>query len=171
MRHKIMLATLVPILMVLNYGIYSKEQIKTHGETILLELAPVDPRSLMQGDYMQLRYALEQTSYADTENIQDLPKRGYLVVKPNAQQVAEFIRFDNGQPLATDEKRIRYHQSRYNHIRIVPNSFLFQEGHAKHYDNARYGVFKINSSGDKMLIGLADKTRQLIVVQDESTQN
>ncbi|XOT97907.1 GDYXXLXY domain-containing protein, partial [Alcaligenes pakistanensis] len=30
------------------------------GQTVLLELAPVDPRSLMQGDYMSLNFALSQ---------------------------------------------------------------------------------------------------------------
>ncbi|MFT6791681.1 MAG: hypothetical protein ACJA04_000891 [Cellvibrionaceae bacterium] len=42
------------VLGVLNYGIYQKQKIKDHGEIVLLELAPVDPRSLMQGDYMRL---------------------------------------------------------------------------------------------------------------------
>ncbi|KIG15596.1 putative membrane protein [Enhygromyxa salina] len=36
-----------------------KERVLSTGQTVLLPLAPVDPRSLMQGDYMILRYELE----------------------------------------------------------------------------------------------------------------
>ena len=41
-----------------NYSIYAKEYIKSHGEVIYLQLAPVDPRSLMQGDYVALRFSI-----------------------------------------------------------------------------------------------------------------
>ncbi|MFX7329222.1 GDYXXLXY domain-containing protein, partial [Acinetobacter baumannii] len=33
-----------------------KEMLLKEGQLVLLPLAPVDPRSLMQGDYMALRY-------------------------------------------------------------------------------------------------------------------
>ena len=39
-------------------SIVAKERIKTNGERIFLALAPVDPRSLMQGDYMALRFEI-----------------------------------------------------------------------------------------------------------------
>lgn len=35
------------------------EHIIAHGEVLRLELAPIDPRSLLQGDYMRLRFALD----------------------------------------------------------------------------------------------------------------
>ena len=41
-----------------NAQILLKEHTRTSGNLVLLELAPVDPRSLMQGDYMTLRYAI-----------------------------------------------------------------------------------------------------------------
>ncbi len=48
----------VLVLGAVNWSIFAKERIKTHGERIYLALAPVDPRSLMQGDYMALRFEL-----------------------------------------------------------------------------------------------------------------
>ena len=39
----------------INVAIWQKQQTLSHGQLILLKLAPVDPRSLMQGDYMILR--------------------------------------------------------------------------------------------------------------------
>ena len=50
----------ISILVAVNYAIWQKEQLLTHGKTVILALAPVDPRSLMQGDYMRLRFQAEQ---------------------------------------------------------------------------------------------------------------
>ncbi|WP_375603983.1 GDYXXLXY domain-containing protein [Wolbachia endosymbiont of Anurida maritima] len=57
-----------------------------------------------------------------------------------------------------------YFRRQYN-IRIVPNSFFFQEGHAQHYQNAKYGLFKFDNSGNYLLVGLANQNRQEIVVK------
>ena len=46
------------ILVGINVTVWRFEHAISSGETVLLELAPVDPRSLMQGDYMRLSYAL-----------------------------------------------------------------------------------------------------------------
>ncbi|CAG0878818.1 unnamed protein product [Cyprideis torosa] len=54
----IALATLAIILAVVNWSIVGKEKHLADGRKIYLELAPVDPRSLMQGDYMALRFRL-----------------------------------------------------------------------------------------------------------------
>lgn len=41
-----------------QYQIRQYENILVNGTKVILRLAPVDPRSLMQGDYMQLNYAI-----------------------------------------------------------------------------------------------------------------
>ncbi|WP_085905757.1 GDYXXLXY domain-containing protein [Kiloniella majae] len=157
MRLKIMIGLTVIILLVLNYSIYKKEEIIDKGETVLLELAPVDPRSLMQGDYMRLRYALENDAENDTANATSPDvKSGYMVISVNPQQIASFVRFDDETPLADNEKRLYYHKS-YGGVRIVPDSFFFQEGHADRYQNARYGVFKFDDSGNHILTDLVDE--------------
>ena len=51
----IILINLILLLVYFNGSILSKEDLLKNGKLILLELAPVDPRSLMQGDYMSLR--------------------------------------------------------------------------------------------------------------------
>nr|WP_255016738.1 GDYXXLXY domain-containing protein [Psychrobacter sp. PraFG1]UTT87693.1 GDYXXLXY domain-containing protein [Psychrobacter sp. PraFG1] len=47
-------------LSVVNISIAKNEKLLATGESVLLKLAPVDPRSLMQGDYMALNYALSE---------------------------------------------------------------------------------------------------------------
>lgn len=140
MKSNALVALSVCVLAALNYGIYGKEQIKNNGETILLELAPVDPRSLIQGDYMRLRYAIE--NIASPIDPPRAEKRGHVVIKPNSKNIAQFVRFYSGELLSEDEKLLYFH-GKYR-VDIVPDSFLFQEGHAKYYEDAKYGVFKFD---------------------------
>lgn len=160
MRAKIMIVLSVLVLAVLNYSIYEKEKIKKNGEILLLELAPTDPRSLMQGDYMRLRYAIER--HAPVGESDSHEKRGYMVIRADENNIAQFVRFHKDRDLASHEKLLHFHRKNQS-VRIVPDAFFFQEGHARHYGNAGYGVFKFDSSGKKyLLVGLADKNREVI---------
>lgn len=156
MKRIIFVVSSLLIFSVFNYGIWQKEEIKAHGETVFLKLAPVDPRSLMQGDYMQLRYDIERTPKERAKK-----KRGYMVVAIAQNKVGTFRRFYAGEPLAPDEKRLHFHQQ-YDSIRIVPDSFMFQEGHAEFYERAKYGVFKFDNKGSHILVGLADDKLKMI---------
>ncbi len=63
-----LLVLIAVILAVMNTAIWQKEQILAEGETVYLKLAPVDPRSLMQGDYMRLRYAIDNQLPRDSNS-------------------------------------------------------------------------------------------------------
>ena len=168
MRVNILLMWSALVLAALNYGIYAKEQIKARGETLLLELAPVDPRSLMQGDYMRLAYQIARD--APVERLAAGQQRGYVVLRADRNKVARFVRFYSGEDLASGEKLMRFHvrtdNVEHRSLRLVPDSFLFQEGHAGYYQNARYGVFKFADAHDYLLTGLAAANRQPITVAD-----
>ena len=136
----------------LNVMIYQKEQTLREGKVVLLELAPVDPRSLMQGDYMVLRYKLSREVRADS-----LPLDGHLVVALNDQGVATFRRpHTPNMSLAPDEHLLRYRR-RGDNIRLGAESFFFQEGNAKYYSSAKYGELRVAESGDSVLSGLRGK--------------
>ena len=97
---------LLLILGLTNWSIFEKEQLLANGQVVLLKLAPVDPRSLIQGDYMALRYAL-----AGNVDTGDWPNRGMLVIKLDPNDVATFQRLYNpAQPLAPDERLLEYHK-------------------------------------------------------------
>ena len=151
-----MIILLFGILGVLWFGVFKKELLKHNGEIVYLELSPVDPRSLIQGDYMQLSYRIERG-----QNFSDLREPKHIIVGINHRRVAHFERADDGGALDRDERRIRV-KILNGHLRIVPRSFLFQEGQAKDYEHARYGVFRVDESGNHLLVDLADKQRELI---------
>lgn len=158
MRSKIMLLLLGFIVFVFNYSIYQNEQVKEDGQILLLKLVPVDPRSLMQGDYMRLHYALANSIRQDS-----VPKHvKYIVIARDENNVGHFVRFYNGEQLAKKENIFRFYFG--SSISIRPDTFFFQEGHAKYYEDAKYAVFKVDNSGKLLLTDLADESRNAIHV-------
>ncbi|MBL1420280.1 MAG: GDYXXLXY domain-containing protein [Alphaproteobacteria bacterium] len=140
------------IIAVFIYGIMQKETLIAEGDVVYLALAPVDPRSIMQGDYMRLRYAIERQGIG----FDDMPKAraGFLRLKLDDERKAEFVGFDEGQALGAGEVLFKYSKVRSG-INLQPDSFLFQEGLRTTYAVAKYGIFKV--SGDEhLLVGLAD---------------
>jgi uncharacterized membrane-anchored protein len=144
------------LLLLLSYfawAVIQKETLLKKGQLVLLELAPVDPRSLMQGDYMQLRYKISEDFDA-----KGMPKRGYCVVRLDKNGIADGLRFQKHRsPLNPGEQLIEYASSDNRGIHIGAESFFFQEGQSKKYEKAKYGGIKIDSNGNSLLICLFDE--------------
>lgn len=153
----IILINLVIVMAVFNWSVRQKEKTLAHARLILLPLAPVDPRSLMQGDYMRLNYAMANSVFTDT-----IPPRGYCVVTLDSVGVAQYVRLqETATPHADNEYLIRYNRAKWS-INIGAESFFFQEGLGNLYDSAEYGGLKVDEHGNSVLIGLYDADRQLI---------
>lgn len=151
---------LAVILAVMNSAIVQKIRILDNGEALYVQLAPADPRSLMQGDYMRLRYAIEQDY--DRKTVRKQQSKA-VIVKADTKGIAQFVRLDDGRALASDEKRLRLNTSRY-WAQIKPNTFFFQEGHGKHFSQAQYAVFTFAKDNPSayVLTGLADEHLHII---------
>ena len=157
LKWTIILLNCVVLLFFFNRSVLSKESLIKDGKLILLELAPVDPRSLMQGDYMQLRYAIAQGLNADS-----VSPKGFVVVKLRPNGVADRIRIQtNTTPLIAGEYAIRYTAGPWN-LSLGAESFFFQEGDADKYAVAKYGGLKSNDEGETVLIGLFDENLKQI---------
>ncbi len=142
----------VLILAAVNYTVYQREQLLASGRVVLLELAPVDPRSLMQGDYMALRFAVAGEAFGSGE-LAGVSADGRLVLQLDDRGVGAFVRFDDGTPLAAGEVPLRF-RVRAGQPKLATNAFFFQEGTADRYANARYGEFRIDANGEAILTGL-----------------
>lgn len=154
----IILINLVLLLAYINYAVTKKEELLADGQLVLLELAPVDPRSLMQGDYMSLRYKISDDIGQD-----NLPKRGYCVVKIDGNGIAKKLRFQKGlTPLNEGEYLIEYTSPDQWNVNIGAESFFFQEGQAGKYETAKYGGVHIDKRGNSLLVGLYNEQRQQI---------
>lgn len=134
------------------------ENIRHTGQTVLLELRPVDPRALMMGDFMALRYRAEFP--ADLPP--DYPPAGQFVLTLGENAVGTFSRIDNGTALSAGEIKINYIRQR-RRVTFGAPRYYFQNGTAEDYEAARYGIFKIAPSGRAILVALADKDFKKIV--------
>ena len=153
----IILLNLVILLFLFNKSVLDKEETLANGKLVLLKLAPVDPRSLMQGDFMRLRYDISQNRKADS-----ISKRGYCVVKLNDKSIAKKVRYqDKLNPKNEGEYCIRYNATQWN-INIGAESYFFQEGEGEKYENAEYGGLMIDDNGKSILVGLYDENQKKI---------
>jgi len=133
------------------------EIIKQKGETVLLELRPVDPRALMMGDFMALRYAEE----APSDLPKDLAPKGQFVLKLDKNKIGTFVRVNDGAALRDGEVKINYIKQKRGVTFGAPR-YYFQNGTAESYEAGEYGIFKIAPSGRAILVGLADEEFKLI---------
>ena len=91
MRKLYILAVLVLFLGGYGLSVYRMEAVLAEGKTILLPLAPVDPRAPLMGDYMALRYVVNN-------NIRNA-LRGQSAAQSAAQKAAQ-MSAANGVPEA-----------------------------------------------------------------------
>ena len=176
MQKKIALVTLIIALTLVNWSIYQKEDLLAQGKIVYLKLAPVDPRSLMQGDYMILRFELAN----DIEIA--LKKRAKLTesrhdkssidsevnVKLDERSIASFISLS---PIESKHDAIHSKESQVSsEIKTIPlqfrlrrgrvifatDAYFFEEGQGEVLTNAVYGQFRVSQQGELLLVSLHD---------------
>ena len=148
------LVGLAAVLAVANYAIADKERVIAHGRTVYVALAPVDPRSLMQGDYMALNFRVPDPDYTPADTFDG--KRPKVVAKLDARGVATVNRLSDGTPPAADEVLIELTPGPGNDWMLVTNAWYFREDEAEHWAAARYGEFRVLPDGRALLVGMAD---------------
>lgn len=233
----IALLGLLLVIAIMTINVAKYETHLANGDTVLLELAPIDPRGFMQGDYMTLSYALEREVLAalppDASNVEEgteseaellelenaaieyeansaaikagefesetaafeatqaeanaletqqfeqnfqnhEPSNGYVIVRIDKNNVGHFVRLaDISKPagLAKNEMAIQY-RVRNNQVKLATNAFFFQEGHAEAFEDAGYGLFRVNNKGEPLLTNMVDGEFAVIEgvsIQDKNT--
>jgi len=153
----IILLNLIIILAFYNYSIVKKEKTLSTAKLVLLELAPVSPKSLIQDNYMILRYKISNDLLS-----KDYTKRGYFIVKVKSNNLATRVRVQkNPLPLKKEELLIKYFVKNYQ-LSIGAERFFFQEGQAKKFEEAKYAALRVDKSGSSVLVGLYDKNLKFI---------
>ena len=166
------------ILAIMTINVAKFETHLATGDTVLLELAPIDPRGFMQGDYMTLSYALERDVF-DQLN-ERLPENeyyikaseGYVIVTLDENNVGKFSRLVDTKPdnVASNEMAIHY-RVRNNMMKLATNAFFFQEGHAEAFEMAEYGLFRVNDKGEPLLTDMVDGAFKIIEPEVKSVKN
>lgn len=174
------------VLLLTTQDIVRKEYLLAKGRSVVLALAPVDPRSLMQGDFMALDFAvgLQVRNLApqliDLEMLRAPVLLAYLSVgaKVQSELVAlqdprsghVLIRGDQPDQwrrveslAATDLSDTAVLRLQYKQWRWLPNgvdAWFFPEGQAGYFEQAKYGEFKTNAKGQALLFRLLNEKAQ-----------
>lgn len=143
-------------------GIVGKERLIARGDVIYLRLAPVDPRSLMQGDYMALNFAIaNDVRVAHGTEETSLAREELIVIRRDDREEGHFVRLYKGEPLDAGEQLLRVQNvpSRWggNGVQVSTDAWFFQEGRAERYAKARFGEFRVDASGQALLVGMRDE--------------
>lgn len=200
---------LLAVLVAITIKVIEHENHLATGKPILLQLAPVDPRGFMQGDYMALSYTIErdifdalrpqyeslqpptpaldselQGSELEGSELEDSelqesepnesgsdfriydPMQGYVIVAVDKHNVGHFVRLADGNnqhDLAANERSIHY-RIRRGSVQLATNAFFFQEGQAKAFEAAEYGLFRVNDKGEPLLTDMVDKNYKVIAL-------
>jgi len=168
MKKTIAIATLIIALLVVNWSIYKKEDLLENGEVVFLKLAPVDPRSLMQGDYMALRFAvanqirtsLKEQGLMDSIEFNHESIDGLVYVQLDERSVASFVGIVaegiTKEAIANKSTALQF-RLRKGRVKFATNAYFFEEGSGKKLATATYGKFRVNDDGELLLVALHDK--------------
>lgn len=159
----LLLAAPALVLSLVHWDVHGKEKVIAEGRKIFIPLAPHDPRSLLQGDYMALNFAFPPEI---TEALPD--KRGSLqvVARLDPRGVASVERLAEVHGMGTKAlaaNEILLPLKRMNHDwTVVTDAFYFPEGRGRPFIQARFGEFRALPDGRALLVGLADEHLQAI---------
>ena len=168
-----------------NYKVQQFEDVLATGKPVVLKIAPVDPRSLMQGDYMVLNYAIlseiQQSQFLSESNEslesnesidageanetigidESSPsgKKAYILVHLDKNHVATFC--EEQSEIPTDFKHCTpnvYLPIRYKGWlpELPSQDYFFAEGKGEHYAQAEYAEYRFKD-GILLLARLLDK--------------
>lgn len=138
-----------------NGAIAQKERLIARGEPLRVALAPADPRSLMQGDFMRLAFRLPSA-------VNDIPMDEgppAVVFQRDASGVSRALRVerDGAAPTALGAGELRVYLVRKSGSwTLVTDAWFFREGDGARFEAARFGEFRVQSDGRALLVGLLD---------------
>ena len=176
----------IALLGAVNYKVQQFEDVLATGKPVVLKIAPVDPRSLMQGDYMVLNYAIlsefQQSQFLSESNEslesnesidageanetigidESSPsgKKAYILVHLDKNHVATFC--EEQSEIPTDFKHCTpnvYLPIRYKGgwlPKLPSQDYFFAEGKGEHYAQAEYAEYRFKD-GILLLARLLDK--------------
>jgi uncharacterized membrane-anchored protein len=139
-----------------NGLIWQKETLIAEGRPVFVSLAPIDPRSLIQGDYMRMAYALPPTP--EVEGLigpwQRRPRVEAAVDARGVLGPARLLRPDDTPTPGLQVLELSPVNGRWT---LVRDAWYFAEGQEPVYRTAAYGEFRVMPDGRALLVGLVDK--------------
>ncbi|ADO59224.1 hypothetical protein PPSC2_24750 [Paenibacillus polymyxa SC2] len=154
---------LIAIVIVLQLGIIGyqtarSETLLATGASVKLKLAPIDPRSLLQGDYVALNYDISTPPSKNPLQEKDWNRgKVKVVLTPDSQGVYIADRlYQDGEKLAHHEIVLN---GQWNGSRILYGieNYFIPEGTGRTVEqNAHYAYIRVSRNGDALLERLVE---------------
>ena len=184
MPMKKMLPLVLATLSIILFGlmIARHEWHLAHSDLIYVKLQPVDPRSLIQGDYMALNYDLyfggkpPQALSSDVQITQERTaenlEREYFIDQPS---ILSYVQLDAQHrvirtsfnpdvltmyPDSSTKLILKNPANTFDGLYPAARSYLFAEGLETCYRDAQYAALKVQKNGQPLLVGLVGENLQ-----------
>ncbi|MGB8002272.1 MAG: GDYXXLXY domain-containing protein [Anaerobacillus sp.] len=149
---------LIAILMVIfvTYNGIKNEVAIQSGKEVRLALEPVDPRSMLQGDYVNLRYDISTLAGATNFTAN---KKIKVVLSPTSEKTYEYggyykMEGNWNKPYEPTDGDIVVNGITYsnNDVQYGIESFFIPEGSGDEFEDITVAVIKVSENGDALLI-------------------
>ena len=131
-----------------------KEKLIAEGQPVLVRLIPVDPRSLMQGDYMALNFSLPPEVSAAL--LETLAPTALVRAKLDDKGEATVLALARSRADAGAGEIILPLKQLKGRWVLVTDAYFFPEGTGEAFARAQFGDFRVLPDGRALLVGLAD---------------
>ena len=98
------------------------------GQTVLVKVAPVDPRDLFRGDYVILSYDFSRVSHEEIDGLSDKERGSWKKLEGRTVYV----------PLVPDSNGVHMRAGKATVVK--PPAGLFLKGHMKRYGSMEFGI-------------------------------
>lgn len=159
---KLVTAVLLVQLLFIGAVFWQKEQLLQNGELVALELVPIDPRSMLQGDYVELRYAIhaayqEQQQTGETTEgrllVELRESNETIVYQEEHVPVYQPVQFHPAdQSLKAQEGTVIIQGSgRFGQLDLGIEHFFIPEGSGAEWEEKNIALVRIAENGDAIL--------------------
>jgi uncharacterized membrane-anchored protein len=147
-------------LAILGFQVEKSESLLANGELIKLELAPVDPRSLLQGDYLVLRYNISSIQIQE-DSWNEVVRVGLIEDKNGLYKYSSNYVVGREIPADMIKKADIWITGRlkgYENIEYGIENYFVPEGTGFDLqEKIHYAYVKVAANGDAMLVELTEK--------------
>ncbi|WNF35400.1 GDYXXLXY domain-containing protein [Bacillaceae bacterium IKA-2] len=148
-------------LSILSVQVIKSEIILQQGETVILELQPIDPRSLIQGDYVILAYTvgnLEIPNGTDNERVKLVLRKDGTNLYQYAGYYHHHKKWNKDYQPEAEDVIITGRYNGYNRVHFGIESYFVPEGTGLEVEeNAKYAIVKVAKDGNALLTKLLNK--------------
>ncbi|RSK26762.1 DUF2157 domain-containing protein [Bacillus sp. HMF5848] len=148
----------------MGFAAFSAEALLQNGVTIKLKLAPIDPRSLLQGDYVRLNYdisTIEDLQHIELHHNQlveiVLQKNKVTGIYQYANVYSVNGSFNTTYTAQPDDVIITGRYDGWNNVYYGIETYFVPEGTGLDVqENANYAIVKVGENGNAILQGLTE---------------